>query len=298
MSAFLRAVLKVTTLLFLAGNTLLLILIILSGAVNNYPVNHFYWVQGDTRGIPNASDLTRWTFWGACERRGQETFCGNNLSPAYPISPVDNFGTTTNVPDSFISNRDSFYYLTRFSFCFFWIALAFIGISFLLYIGSWCSYGFAKVVWMLTAVGCLFNVTAVVLQTAASVMARNAFSDSNREASLGADLYGIAWASVSLSIMETAFTVSEYFTWFLSKSREQHTQVPVVSQETGPFKSIFSSKKEQYPTDDPTVAVNDQYASNTVNTMTSVPPHENTHSGINFFTIRKSQKTKADEESV
>ncbi|CAI4966802.1 AVN_HP_G0080830.mRNA.1.CDS.1 [Saccharomyces cerevisiae] len=54
-----NTVLRLVVLLFLAGNTLLLILMIISGATDHYPVNRFYWVQGNTTGIPNAGDETR-----------------------------------------------------------------------------------------------------------------------------------------------------------------------------------------------------------------------------------------------
>lgn len=298
MASIFRSLLRLITLLFFAGNTLLLILIIISGATNNFPVDRFYWVQADTQGIANASDITRWTFWGACQKSGDVNLCGTDLSPAYPISPVDNFGTTTDVPEPFISNRDSFYYLTRFSFCFFWISLAFIGISFLIYVGTWCSYGFAKVVWMLTAVGCLFNVTAVVLQTAASVMARNAFSDADREASIGADLFGIAWASVFLSLCEMVSTIVQFVQKSVRNHQQQKNEPPIVPQENRPFKSFFLGKTEPYSVEEPVIGGNDPYAPNTVNPITTTNANENNQKGINFFTVRKSQKSKTDEESV
>lgn len=303
MSSLYVSLFRVLSLLFFAGNTLLLILIILSGATDSYPVSSFYWVQGDTNGIPNAPSLTRWTFWGACSRDGGNTNCGSNLSPAYPISPVDNFGTKTNVPSKFISDRDSFYYLTRFAFCFFWIALAFIGVSFLLYIGTWCSYGFSQVVWLLTAVGCLFNVTAVVLQTAASVMARNAFSDADRSTHLGSQLFGIAWASLALSLLETASTSYGYFRKFKSNVIRNHEKEigNVESRPLGSRNWFHSTKNDNYSVEEPAVTSTDPYAQNNANVTTATPaavPQESQHKGINFFTIRKTQKVTHDDDSV
>lgn len=298
MSGIYRILFRLITLLFFAGNTLLLILIIISGATDSYPVSSFYWVQGDTSGIPNATDLTRWTFWGACARSDGSSYCGGNLSPAYPISPVDNFGTKTNVPNKFITDRDAFYYLTRFSFCFFWIALAFIGISFLIYIGTWCSYGVSQVVWILTFVGCLFNVTAVVLQTAASVMARNAFSNDDRASNLGADLFGIAWASVFLCLFESGATFYEYFNKFKRNLIRNHEK-DVAPIEHRPLTSFFSAKPETYPTEEPILNANDPYAQNVANNPAATVPQENKHKGINFFTIRKTQKVATnDDDSV
>lgn len=298
MATFLRTFLRLLTLLFFAGNTLLLILIIISGATDSYPVDRFYWVQGDTSGIPNAPDLTRWTFWGACSRVDGVTSCGGNLSPAYPISPVDNFGTQTNVPQKFISDRDAFYYLTRFSFCFFWISLAFIGVSFLIYIGSWCSYGVSQVVWLLTTIGCLFNVTAVVLQTAAAVMARNAFSDDGRAASVGADLFGIAWASVFLCLAEAIFTFVEYFQR-VRRNMKGYIEPKVATAEHRPFKSFFLGRSDTtYPTDEPVLNANDPYAPTAINNTNTAAPQESQQRGINFFTVRKSQKTTNDDDSA
>lgn len=301
MGPFFRSLFRLVTLLFFAGNTLLLILIIISGATNSNAVDGFYWVQGDTSDIPNAPSLTRWTFWGACSVQDGSTHCGGNLSPAYPISPVDNFGTQSNVPEKFISNRDSFYYLTRFSFCFFWIALAFIGVSFLLYIGSWCSYGFSQVVWILTSVGCLFNVTAVVLQTAASVMARDAFSDADRATRLGSDLFGIAWASVALCLIEFVATFIEYLRKFKSTVIRDHEKELQKIEEPRPVGSknwFFSSKNEPYPAEEPIVTNTDPYAQNNANATAAAVPQENQHKGINFFTIRKTQKVTHDDDSV
>ncbi|QLL34582.1 hypothetical protein HG536_0G04440 [Torulaspora globosa] len=303
MSALFRSLFRLISLLFYAGNTLLLILIIISGGTNTNPINNFYWVQADTSGIPNAPSLTRWTFWGACSTQNGSTNCGDHLSPAYPISPVDNFGTKTNVPNKFITDRDAFYYLTRFSFCFFWIALAFIGVSFLLYVGTWCSYGFSKVVWILTSVGALFNVTAVVLQTAASVMARNAFSDADRAASLGSDLFGIAWASVVLSLLESAASFYEYFRRFKSNLIRTH-QKEMEAAESHPLgtKSWFYSSKGDQPAEDPAVTIADPYAQSNANVTSAAAAgtvsQDNQHKGINFFTIRKTQKVTHDDDSV
>ncbi|AQZ16956.1 SUR7 (YML052W) [Zygosaccharomyces parabailii] len=206
-------IVKASTLIFFAGNVLLLLLIIISGGSDNYPMSRLYWVEGDTSGIPHASNTTRWTYWGACSRSNGRTNCGGSLGPAYPISPVDNFGTKTNVPHKFISNRDSFYYLTRLAFSFFWIALSFIAISFLIYVGAWFSNAVSHVTWILTGVGCLFNIVAVIFQTAAAVMARDAFTDDKRHGKLGAPLLGIAWASVALCLIEFTSLVAGHIVW-------------------------------------------------------------------------------------
>ncbi|KAL3228498.1 Protein SUR7 [Nakaseomyces bracarensis] len=295
--------LRLLILLFLAGNVLLLILIVLSGSIDNYPVNRFYWVEGNTSGIPNAPGVTRWTFWGACSYENNKLNCGEYLKPAAPISPVDNFHTKVNVPHSFISKRDAFYYLSRFSFCFFWIALAFVGVSFILFILTWCSKAITQVVFILLCFGCTFNVTAVVLIQAAAAMAKKAFSNDDRHGKVGPSLFGIAWASVFVVLCELV-TV---FYWFI-KSRKEGKSIfkesdMAFKQRTPDFFS-YKNRQEKMPTMETTEVYT---AEQTQPPVAAAPPAtvvqpaqpETNHHGINFFKIRRSEKiSSGDEESV
>ncbi|CAI6607940.1 ALI_HP2_G0039180.mRNA.1.CDS.1 [Saccharomyces cerevisiae] len=295
-------VLRLVVLLFLAGNTLLLILMIISGATDHYPVNRFYWVRGNTTGIPNAGDETRWTFWGAClqDKDGSDT-CTSNLAPAYPISPVDNFNTHINVPHQFISKRDAFYYLTRFSFCFFWIALAFVGVSFILYVLTWCSKMLSEMVLILMSFGFVFNTAAVVLQTAASAMAKNAFHDDHRSAQLGASMMGMAWASVFLCIVEFILLVF----WSVRARLASTYSIDNSRYRTSSRWNPFHREKEQAT--DPILTATgpedmQQSASivgpsSNANPVTATAATENQPKGINFFTIRKSHE-RPDDVSV
>ncbi|SMN19442.1 similar to Saccharomyces cerevisiae YML052W SUR7 Plasma membrane protein that localizes to furrow-like invaginations (MCC patches) [Maudiozyma saulgeensis] len=319
---------KIITLLFFAGNVLLLILIIISGTTQHYPVNRFYWVEADTNGIPNASSLTRWTFWGACGEVNDKTVCGENLSPAYPISPVDNFKTKENVPKRFISERDAFYYLSRFAFCFFWIALAFVGISFILFIFSWFSRYLLQVVFILMAFGCLFNVCAVIFQTAVTAMAKSSFHGDDRHAKIGASLMGIAWASAVVSIFEFVSLT----TWFASSKLREYYQGDSLTEKH--HNNFFHRESEPLNVPEPMMSP-DAYSPNPNTNMVNdsngpvtnpnginnneavgspnlpivqeqittplpavVPAEESRHKGINFFTIRRSHKPNPDDVSV
>ncbi|CCE66026.1 hypothetical protein TPHA_0O00560 [Tetrapisispora phaffii CBS 4417] len=317
MNRYMSILVKLSTLLFLAGNTLLLILIIISGSTNDYPINNFYWVEADTANIPNAPDVTRWTFWGACGvENGDETNCGSNLSPAAPISPVDNFHTTINVPSKFVNDRNTFYYLTRFSFCLFWISLAFIGITFLLYIISWFSYEFTKVCFLLVSIGCLFNVTGVVLQTAASVLARNAFNKTGvNHSKLGSDLFGIAWASVALSLLEAiALAVTHINNVYQRRSNNSISQVNDVydpiygtaqrrsnsyTTNSRGFKKFFTISRKNRTTSQ---QLNNQQIPNppmhTDEYIAEQPLQEHQRKGINFFTIRNTKSKSTIDDSV
>lgn len=99
---------------------------ILSGAVNSAPINQFYFLQAATTSIPDARNPSRWTFFAVCGRdpsTGHNANCGA-VVPALPFDPPRNFGTTDNVPGQFIGTH-TYFYLSRFMFAFYLIALFF-----------------------------------------------------------------------------------------------------------------------------------------------------------------------------
>lgn len=187
-------------LFFLAGTTLLLVFIVLSGSIDHAPINRFYWVEGDTSGIPNAPNTSRWTYWGLIDR-DDNSYSVSELSPAYPISPVDNFRTNENVPQSFIDNRDVFYNLSRFAFAFYWITLAFVGVALILSLFLVCSYSIVKINGWLLSGALLFGSGAAAFETAVAVMARNAFHNADRYGHIGTKLMAIAWTTVACLII-------------------------------------------------------------------------------------------------
>ncbi|CCF58191.1 hypothetical protein KAFR_0E00370 [Kazachstania africana CBS 2517] len=297
LSSSINNLLRFIVLLFFAGNTLLLIFIVMSGSINHSPITSFYWVEGDTSGIANAPNVTRWTYWGACSRDDGSTHCNEFLGPAYPISPKDNFNTEENVPHSFISKRDSFFYLSRFSFVFFGLALSFVGMAFLFYMLTIFSSQLVKSVFIMMVFGCLFDVCATVLQTAVSVMARNAFHDANRSAKLGASLFGIMWASVFVSLVK--FFILCF--WISRKDWKEpfdYSSNPTSKQNNFTFRKFFSGNEpDTRAVPDPVINNETFPAEQDQAQPQPTQPQENTHKGINFFTIRRGQKT-ADDVSV
>lgn len=100
--------------------------ILLAGAVNGNPVNKWFFLQVDTSSIPNAQSISRWTFWNICGTDDNGANVCGHVHPAFPFDPPasSNFGTTQNVPDTFI-NSNYYYLMTRFMFAFALIALFF-----------------------------------------------------------------------------------------------------------------------------------------------------------------------------
>lgn len=114
----------------MAGGVLLQFLTILSGGVNSPPLNRFYFLEASTNGIPNARDPSRWTFFAICgAENGRNANCGASV-PALPFDPPRNFGTQEGIPEQFIGTKQ-FFYLSRFMFAFYLIALVFGSIALL-----------------------------------------------------------------------------------------------------------------------------------------------------------------------
>jgi SUR7/PalI family len=76
--------------------------VLLAGAINGFPVNQIYFLQAETRGIPGAMDISRWTLWNICgDSNGYDVKCGK-INAAFPFDPQSNFGTQDKVPQPFI----------------------------------------------------------------------------------------------------------------------------------------------------------------------------------------------------
>jgi hypothetical protein len=123
-----------------AGGLLLMFFILLGGVTNHNPVNQFYFLQVNTRGIPGAPAVSRWTYWNLCPvgANGRNN-CGH-VHPAFPLDPPShrNFDTTQDIPKQFIGTG-KYFYMTRFMFAFMLIALFFAVCSFFAGMLALCS---------------------------------------------------------------------------------------------------------------------------------------------------------------
>jgi SUR7/PalI family len=89
------------------------------------PEDHVYFLQSTTAGIPMAPNPARWTYWSICGVDGKlNANCGDSV-PALPFAPANkhNFDTATGVPMDFTGHY--YYYMSRFSWVFFLMALLF-----------------------------------------------------------------------------------------------------------------------------------------------------------------------------
>lgn len=119
-------VISLVSLLLVAAGIVLQFFVILSGGINSTPENRVYFLEATTNGIPNARNPSRWTYWAICAvADGLNADCGRPV-PALPFSPTHrtNFATAQGVPDAFVGTR-KFYYLSRFAWVFYLLALLF-----------------------------------------------------------------------------------------------------------------------------------------------------------------------------
>lgn len=199
-----RPILALGSLVLVAAGLLFQFLTILTGGVNSSPLNKFYFLQASTNGIPNARDPSRWTFFAICgadPSTGHNTNCGASV-PALPFDPPRNFGTTENVPEQFIGTHQ-YYYLSRFMFAFYLIALFFAAIALISGLLALCSRLGGYLSSLMTSVALFFQVIAASLMTAWVVKGRDAFRSAGFEARIGRYLMGFTWAAVACFFLAT-----------------------------------------------------------------------------------------------
>lgn len=270
-------------LLLLAGTALMLVLIILSGSTDHFPFNNFYWVRGNTSDISGAYSESAWTFWGVCE---YGNFSNCQTGPAYPLSPVDNFHTSTNVPSDFVDNRDTYFYLSRFAFVFLLLGICFTGFALVIDILGFCFTAVDKIVIVLVVIALFFVAGGAALQTAVTVLARNAFTDDNLSAKVGVKSMGVMWGAVAAILLVFFNTCAAN----IANSYKKH--IERVNQEKG-----YNNQSSYYPPAEETEggALGDE--SSFTRTAPAAEKEDTGSGGIRFFRIKRNQKP-SDEESV
>ncbi|EME38935.1 hypothetical protein DOTSEDRAFT_75589 [Dothistroma septosporum NZE10] len=197
--AIARPILGLVAIVLLAGGIVLQFLVILSG-LNSTPLNQIYFLQADTNGITNGNDQlrnpARWTYLDICGvgANGHNADCTSTRA-ALPFDPVRNFGTTTGVPDAFVNHSGYYFYISRFAWVFYLIALFFAVVAFLLSVfalfarlGAYLS-GFT----VFLAVG--MQAIAAALMTAWVIKGRDNFRSAGMNASIGVKAMAFSWSS-------------------------------------------------------------------------------------------------------
>lgn len=191
------------------GAMLCLILTMITGATNSSFLGKFYWLQTDCSKYSGApiDGQCRWTSYGLCAVSDGNNYNCTKAKPDYAFSPKDNFDTTDDVPDKFISNRTKFFYMSRIGWAFEVIALFFM----LVLIIPFCIYviGQSTVpIWRIAFWACyyltfIFVVVAMALLTAVYIDGKQVFKTNDNSAKLGARPLATAWVTVFSFIVNT-----------------------------------------------------------------------------------------------
>jgi hypothetical protein len=200
-----NAGLSLLGIVFLASSLLFLWFIILSGVANVTPFNKTYFLRADTSGITGARPETQWTYFYFCGRDNLD--CGSaRAAPAFGKAWD---GRAANVPSALYGSHGGhttsfhYYYMWRFSWVFFIIALFFETLAFFAGFLACCGRLGAAISTFISAVALFFLTLAVTLMTAVFVQARDRFSSAGRDAHLGRWAFGFAWASLAALFLAT-----------------------------------------------------------------------------------------------
>lgn len=199
-----RPILGFISLLLLAGGIVFQFLVILSGAVSGNPENQVYFLQASTNGIPLARNPSRWTFFAVCGvDNGRNANCGSSV-PALPFDPTNrnNFHTIVGVPDAFIGTSH-YFYLSRFMWAFYLIALFFAVCALFTGLLALCTRLGAYLSGLNTALAFFFQAVAACLMTAWTVQARDAWKKAGHDSSLGVKAYAFTWSAVACYLITT-----------------------------------------------------------------------------------------------
>lgn len=213
-------VLTIIPIFFLLGSTLLLLLTVINGAGTSSILGKFYWSQTDTSGLTDVPfTTTRWTFYRICDNINNRNANCEKSKAGFPYSPKDNFGSDSGIPEGFINDRNTYFYLSRCGWAFTLVALFFTVVALVFTPLNFC-FSFGGIVGLITlGIALLFDITAASLITAAHVKGRREWNRNGFSTSLGAAAFGILWASVATLII--SFVTLIVSTVFANRARSR-----------------------------------------------------------------------------
>jgi len=226
-----------------AGGCVMLFFIILAGTTDSDPLNRVYFLWADTSNISGAPNTSEWTLWNVCESGnngsgGMTTNCGS-VHAANPFLPQQNFGTSNNIPQEFLNDHKTYYYLSRFTFAFYLISLFFMLGSMVTGMLALCSR-LGSAISALAAAWALFCITVTAaLMTSCYVIGRNAFNDAGIDAGLGLYAFGFTWGAVGCMIVATAC----YCIGFSLARRHHHRERALTTEKRGGSRFPFFRRR-------------------------------------------------------
>lgn len=235
------------SLLVTAGGCVMMFMVLLGGTRDSAPLNKIYFLWADTSNIPGAPATAEWTLWNVCDSinagaGGRTTNCGS-VRAANPFVPQQNFGTTDGVPGDFLSDRRTYYYLSRFAFAFYLISLFFMLCSLLTGILALCSRLGSALSAVASAWALFCTITCASLMTAVYVLGQSTFKGDGRSAGLGVYAFGFTWGSVGCMLVSTVL----YCIGFGASRRHRHERSIEPEKRGGRFPYFGRSRPRREP---------------------------------------------------
>ena len=153
--------------IFLSGSLVLLWFIILSGLTSTSPLNKTFFLRADTSGITGSRPISQWTYFFICG--DGNTDCG----PAYPALPAGYAwsGKPSHAPAELVGSYGgdttsfTYWYMWRFGWVFFLLALLFEVLTFFTGFLALCSRLGSAISGLIALAALLFLTIAVSLMT-------------------------------------------------------------------------------------------------------------------------------------
>lgn len=195
----LRRVFTLVPLALIGASAALLFFVNLSGVSNDLTfLNKFYFSSVTT------TEEVRWTMYAMCAPTSNGDVYCSNRQPAYPYLPSDNFGLSS-VPEEFVKNRNTYYYLLRIAYAWFLLALMFSLLSLFPVLWSCCFKGFITGFFASLVVGTafFFAILGAAFNTGVHAKGVAVFKEAGYVAELGKDMMVAMWLSVALLLIAT-----------------------------------------------------------------------------------------------
>ncbi|KAI1379917.1 SUR7/PalI family-domain-containing protein [Hypoxylon crocopeplum] len=193
------------SLIFLAGSLVMLFFVILSAVTTTSPLGQTYFLSADTSGITGARPITQWAYFYIC---GADNVDCSGAWPAPPLGWAWS-ANPTGAPAELIGSHGGdttsfyYYYMWRFGWVFYLIALVFSVLAFFAGFVACCGRLGSAIAGLAALVALFFHTIAVSLMTAVFVRMRNAFMANGHDASLGRYAFGFSWGSWTALLIAT-----------------------------------------------------------------------------------------------
>jgi len=236
-----RSVFAFIPLILTAAAIVFLFFVILGGVSSVVPFSEDFFLSVDLSSLKNGkTGYARWTMWQVCladTPSGPNTSCGVS-KPAYAFDITPYLPANSDLIDSLLSKANFYYYMSRFAFAFYLIAIAFAVFSLFTGLLALCSRLGGAVSSFLGFIALFFALAAAVLMTAWTVVARDALQNAGIRASLGVKDYGFSWGAVG------ALFLSSFLFCCVACSPRRRNKEYVASPNTGGRRRFWQRKEK------------------------------------------------------